>query len=338
MRSLYYSVFGNKSRDEIAPIKISHPQKSRVFKRIEGLSNEKFIATNREIAAGGGGGVGNPFSDKPTHHGYFEYDEESKDPASPLNPWAFIRVCNEIYTLEECLHSMLPAIQRGVIGYNDCDDGSAEVILDFCQKFPSFVPIAYPYKVSHFGQEAKHLHNTFYYYSNYVFSFIPKNQWTIKIDVDHVYDAKKLYKSFYTVRNTHETLAYCRVHFLVKDGQVFVWHVNVPGEDDFGLIDNPGGHFLLYNQDCWFAEHWEHDWIEEIYYKRPVKIVRDLELANWHFPYFKPRRAAEAETLKWVPLADFKEYHNKLLGNKIPYDMVDEKRILEIHSKFYLPC
>ncbi|WP_104683128.1 hypothetical protein [Helicobacter felis] len=79
LRSLYYSVFGNKSRDEIAPIKISHPQKSRVFKRIEGLSNEKFIATNREIAAGGGG-VGNPFGDKPTQQGFFECVEESKEP------------------------------------------------------------------------------------------------------------------------------------------------------------------------------------------------------------------------------------------------------------------
>ncbi len=42
---------------------------------------------------------------------------------------------------------MLPAIQRGVIGFNDCDDGSKEVILEFCKKFLSFIPISYPYEV-----------------------------------------------------------------------------------------------------------------------------------------------------------------------------------------------
>ncbi len=314
--------------------KISHPQKFLVFKRIENLSNENFIVANKKIAAGGG----ESFSDKPTHHGYFEYDEKSKDPASPLNPWAFIRVRNEICTLEECLHSILPAIQRGVIGYNDCDDGSAEVILDFCQKFPSFVPISYPYKVAQLGRETpEHLHNTLYHYSNYVFSFIPRNQWVVKIDVDHIHDAKKLYKSFYTVRNTYETLAYSRVHFLVKDGRVFVWHVNVAGEDDFGFVENCAGHFLLYNRDCGFVKHPEQNWIEEMCYKRPVEFVGDPELMNWHFPYIKPRRASEAEKCKWVPLADFKEYHKKLLGNKIPYDMVDEERILEIYSKFKTP-
>ncbi len=83
----------------------------------------------------------------PTHSGYFDYDKESQNPKSPLNPWAFIRVKNEIVTLEESLFSMLPAIQRGVIGFNDCDDGSKEVILEFCKKFPSFIPISYPYEV-----------------------------------------------------------------------------------------------------------------------------------------------------------------------------------------------
>ncbi len=39
---------------------------------------------------------------------------------------------------------MLPAIQRGVIGFNDCDDGSKEVILEFCKK----VPLIYPYQLS----------------------------------------------------------------------------------------------------------------------------------------------------------------------------------------------
>nr|WP_276309253.1 hypothetical protein [Campylobacter hepaticus] len=66
---------------------------------------------------------------------------------SPLNPWAFIRVKNEAITLRASLESILPAIQRGVIGYNDCDDGSEEIILEFCKQYPSFIPIKYPYEI-----------------------------------------------------------------------------------------------------------------------------------------------------------------------------------------------
>ncbi|MBC5858425.1 beta-1,4-N-acetylgalactosaminyltransferase, partial [Campylobacter jejuni] len=114
---------------------------------------------------------------------------------SPLNPWAFIRVKNEAITLRASLESILPAIQRGVIGYNDCTDGSEEIILEFCKQYPSFIPVKYPYEVQ--IENPKSEENKLYSYYNYVASFIPQDEWLIKIDVDHYYDAKKLYKSFY---------------------------------------------------------------------------------------------------------------------------------------------
>lgn len=332
LRKVYHQIFRSpKEWPNSTPIEIFYPQKSRVFRRIEGLKNEDFIIANRAIATGGG----DPFSDEPTHHGYFEYDKKSKDPASPLNPWAFIRVCNEICTLEECLYSMLPAIQRGVIGYNDCVDGSDQVILDFCQKFPSFIPIPYPYHVV--PSKPQCLHETMYNYYEYVFSFIPKNQWVVKIDVDHIYDAKRLYKSFYTVRNNMEVLTYSRINFWIKDDQIFVLSADHP-RAAFGLLENWEDHFLLYNQNCGFIEWpasdegWE-GW-EEMHYKRPVKFVGDIELVQWHFPYVKAQRRTFPDNKTWIPLADFKQHHKKLLGNKIPWDMVDENKILEICSKF----
>ncbi|BEK08656.1 hypothetical protein I12384_10820 [Campylobacter coli] len=41
----------------------------------------------------------------------------------------------------------MPAIQRGIIGYNDCDDGSEEIILEFCKQYLSFMPKKYPHKI-----------------------------------------------------------------------------------------------------------------------------------------------------------------------------------------------
>ncbi|WP_382262802.1 hypothetical protein [Helicobacter baculiformis] len=128
-----------------------HPQKRRVFAEIAPLANEDFIAKNMALSPVA---PKMPMSTthllvpaKPRHQGYFQHDPKSANPKSPLNPWAFIRVKNEIRTLEASLYSMLPAIQRGVIGYHECDDGSAEVILDFCAKFPTFVPVHYPYRI-----------------------------------------------------------------------------------------------------------------------------------------------------------------------------------------------
>ncbi len=93
---------------------------------------------------------------------------------------------------------MLPAIQRGVIGFNDCDDGSKEVILEFCKKFPSFIPISYPYEV--ILKDCPSLWHQLYHYYNYTLSFIPKNEWVVKIDCDHIYDAKNFIKVFISLR------------------------------------------------------------------------------------------------------------------------------------------
>ncbi|BEK14510.1 hypothetical protein B10973_11540 [Campylobacter lari] len=129
------------------------------LKLIDNSSNEYFLNLNKKI-----------YNEK--HKGFFNFDPNSKDTKSPLNPWAFIRVKNEAITLRASLESILPAIQRGVIGYNDCTDGSEEIILEFCKQYPSFIPVKYPYEVQ--IQNPKSEENKLYSYYNYVASFIPK--------------------------------------------------------------------------------------------------------------------------------------------------------------------
>ncbi|MGN1209712.1 MAG: hypothetical protein ACI4SV_05375, partial [Duodenibacillus sp.] len=60
-----------------------------------------------------------------------------------VDPWAFIRVKDERLTLQASLNSILPVIKKGVIAYNDCTDGSDEIILRFCRENPGFVPLHY---------------------------------------------------------------------------------------------------------------------------------------------------------------------------------------------------
>lgn len=66
--------------------------------------------------------------------------KDIKENKNKVEPWAFVRVKNEIKTIDACLKSILPAIKKGVIGYNDCDDGTEEYILEFCKQNPGFIP------------------------------------------------------------------------------------------------------------------------------------------------------------------------------------------------------
>ncbi|GAB0001981.1 hypothetical protein VN1220_08790 [Helicobacter pylori] len=320
----------------------SHDHQESVFLAIASLNNESFIERNKSIYKNsslnynyGGGGhledrVIHPTLTlpNPTHSGYFDYDKKSQNPKSPLNPWAFIRVKNEIVTLEESLFSMLPAIQRGVIGFNDCDDGSKEVILEFCKKFPSFIPISYPYEV--ILKDCPSLWHQFYHYSNYTLSFIPKNEWVIKIDCDHIYDAKKLYESFYIPKSIKEVVMYSRINFVVQDFEVFMRN-----DGDFGFLDAWGDHWLFYN-DCEPFEIWQyHGDAYEILKLKDKYHIKDKELVQWHFPLAKKRRNALVYD-DLIPLKDFKKHHADLIGTRIEESMLDEKRILEMYQKFNL--
>ncbi|WP_120946178.1 beta-1,4-N-acetylgalactosamyltransferase [Helicobacter labacensis] len=264
--------------------------------------------------------------DTPVHQGYFQEDPKASDPKSPLNPWAFVRVRNEIATLEACLYSILPAIQRGVIGYNDCDDGSAEVILEFCQKFPTFIPIAYPYEI--ITKDPQDFHHQFYHYCNYVLSFIPKNQWVLKIDADHIYDAKKLYKSFYSIEHARQVVVYSRINLNIDKVGIQKCH-------NYGLVDDLGDHWLFCNHKTRFVE-WcaQNRSLEILKPKTLAHYTNEPELVSWHFPFVKKERAHIADSLEWISLEDFKTHHAKLLGNKIDPNMLDEKRILEICAQF----
>lgn len=276
------------------------------------------------------------------HKGYFDFDSNSKDIKSPLNPWAFIRVKNEAITLRASLESILPAIQRGVIGYNDCTDGSEEIILEFCKQYPSFIPIKYPYEVQ--IQNPKSEENKLYNYYNYVASFIPQDEWLIKIDVDHYYDAKKLYKSFYMASN-NIAIRFPRINFLILNNKIFIQNVGggygfINGEDQL-LIQRYNSIFIermVSKQSQWIDPD---NVLEELSSEKQIipKNIKILqaELLQWHFPALKVRRNDYQKYLNILTLVDFKKIHFKhRKKQKIDYKMLDERVIYKILNKFDL--
>ncbi|EAJ5682227.1 hypothetical protein BXA13_07950 [Campylobacter lari] len=294
-----------------------------ILANIEKYDNEYFIKQNKE-------------SKGTNHNGFFNFDLNSKDPKSPLNPWAFIRVKNEAQTLKASLENILPAIQRGIIGYNDCTDGSEEIILEFCKKYPTFIPIKYPYEVQ--LKNPQNENNKFYVFCNYIMSFIPKNEWLIKIDVDHIYDAKKLYKSFYIPKKDYDVLCYSRMDFNIENDSI-----NIRYDNRFGILNDIGNdHWLIKNKNIkWIESLTKSNSItgknekEEIFYEYlDIKKHRlfHTEFLNYHFPYVKKERKCKINESVWINLDDIK-INNELI-DKIDKKMLDKEHILRLYKQF----
>ena len=280
-----------------------------------------------------------------THFGYFDFDPRSSNPKSPLNPWAFIRVCNEAITLKSCLESILPAIQRGVIAYNDCTDGSEEIILEFCAKYPSFIPAKYPHHIE--IHTPKHKENMLHNYYNFALSFIPKKQWLIKIDCDHIYDAKKLYKSFYMAKHKYDVVQYDRVNFIVKNNEVRVLRGQPSSQNIDGFMGHFLDHWLVYNAKFEFIPQYFNDGKSQIElwtfgYKRFFIFA---EINNYHFPYIKEKRISYANSKFVNPKLQLDECFDKsatlesirkssLVGTRIDPAMLDKEKILQIYDSF----
>lgn len=207
IKSIRKKIRYNLNNKTISLQKTDFKLPKNILNKIKTYNNKYFYKINKTINGGGIMVV-------------LTLIQTQKDTKSSLNPWAFIRVKNEAITLRASLESILPAIQRGVIGYNDCTDGSEEIILEFCKQYPSFIPVKYPYEVQIENPQSEK--NKLYNYYNYIASFIPKNEWLIKIDVDHIYDAKKLYKSFYIPQKDNDIVSIARLNIAVENNKVYI--------------------------------------------------------------------------------------------------------------------
>lgn len=268
----------------------------------------------------------------------YEYDERAKEAKSPLNPWAFIRVKNEEQTLRASLDSILPAIQRGVIGYNDCTDNSEAIILDFCKEHPRFIPLKYPYEVM--LENPKHEKNKLHSYYKFVLQAIPKDEWFIKIDVDHIYNAKILFQTFYIPKTIRHAVVYPRINFIKKDDSFYIQN---SGEN--GFIQG-FDQLLVCNRDVDFIERKTSkaaQWIdntkcENTLYSEQQKLL-DLAyyqapLMQWHFPAIKQRRLDFTKHLDLITIESFKKRNKHLIDSIIPSFMLNCNLISEIYEEF----
>ena len=250
---------------------------------------------------------------------------------TPVEPWAFIRVMNEIMTIDASLSSIKPIIEKGVIAYNDCTDGTEEYILDFCSDNKGFIPFKYPYSVYPPAHEAYKMRgqikNKLHSYYNAAFRLIPKNQWVIKIDCDHVYITEKLKKTFYLPQNENDCVAYSRLNLHIHNGKVYVL--------DEPFVE-PMDHWLVFNSDMKFRITKGYLNNKFFAYEIPTIYQRNIiytELTNYHFPFMKKHRPYEGDAFDLMP---FNAYKKIAPLNRIDQKLLDEEKIIKIYEKFYI--
>lgn len=222
-----------------------------------------------------------------------------------IDPWAFIRVKDERPTLLASLNSILPAIHKGVIAYNDCTDGSDMIIKQFCRDHPEFIPFHYPYYVEPAGSKKYQTgelkeENTVAGYYNAALSLIPKNEWLIKIDADQIYFPEILEHSFYLPKSTKDVVSYSRLN-LVRDGDN-----NLRVEDYL----RPGDHWLVFNDNIHFINVHGYSNEGKFYSYELVqwnknKIPFKPECSSVHFPFEKNQRKFKGNPEELVLLDDF---------------------------------
>ena len=257
--------------------------------------------------------------------------------SKPVDPWAFVRVKNEIKTIDACLQSILPVIKKGVIGYNDCDDGSEEYILNFCKENPGYIPFKYPHKVypvSHIAQSLKHdkyfcsipKEERFDTYSNAVLSKIPKGEWFIKIDCDHIFDPEKLERALYLPKSRKECLIFSFLNIHYTKGEVYISR-KYPLLDggDFWLLCNTNVRFILKSNPKTNSAS------ESLRLGRCKRLFTDC--TNWHLPCVKGR---DISNYDFVPFNQFREVMTEEEISKVPADLLDEKRIIRECEKLNL--
>lgn len=248
-----------------------------------------------------------------------KHDQATGRLTHKVEPWAFIRVKNEKTTLLASLNSILPVIKQGVIGYNECTDGSDEIIKKFCADNPGFIPFHYPheivpanspeYETGNIPEE-----NTLAGYYNAVLNKIPKNEWIIKIDVDQIYFPEILEHSFYLPASPRDWVIYSRLNTVIANNKIMVTDYIRPG--DHWLVFNDG---LYFDHEVGYKETGTYYAWEHLVRSKPLNRAYFPECSSIHFPVEKKYRPFSGniealETLEefWEK-ADPAEFSDELL-------------------------
>lgn len=259
--------------------------------------------------------------------------------AKKVNPYAFIRVHNEIHTVKASLTSIEGILTRGVIGYHDCTDGTEEYILSFCQRNPGFIPFKYnkpvwpPGDSRYFESPLPTPYGGLENYYNAVFEKIPNNEWFIKIDCDQVYDRELLREVLRVPRSEKDVIFLPRVNLHYVNGRLYVYKREPVSavRDHWLAFKTPK---LCFKLDKGVEISGKRYAWEILRFPRSCRYI-DVEVTHWHFPFMKAYRQISVNSDELVPFEEAEELL-KPYAHILPAKMIDKEYILSSLNKLGL--
>lgn len=228
-----------------------------------------------------------------------------------INPWAFIRAYNEIETIHLTLRTMLEGgIKRGVLGYhldeNGKDDGTSEVIKQFCKENPNFIAVEYPYVVvpydHHLRKNIENDNQLLSSYYNFVFDKIPVNDWFIKIDCDHLYNQVALKELLKQPKRALDSIYLPAINMHYADNELYF--LNFEYRENYFMSSwykNGRDHQLQKKHK--HIHYYMAGACEEIYSLNKWKKAENI--ISLHFPLMKKSRIHLATKENLIPYDDF---------------------------------
>ena len=169
------------------------------------------------------------------------------------------------------------------------------------------------------------------------FLLSPKGEWLVKIDCDHIYDAKKLYKSFYLPKHKYEVVTFAKFQVLVKDKEVRIEKGNNEPYFLKNVIIEADDHWLICNDNLNFKvwhPNGEKQQFYEVLDEGKAKRHIHTEINSYHFPLVKSSRAKHNDNAIKTAFTLDEIRKSPLVGARIDPALLDEKKILQIYDSF----
>lgn len=220
---------------------------------------------------------------------------------------AFIRVKNEIKTLEACLDSIDGVFHRIVLIHsNEPDDGSIEFMNKWCQKRPYCEIHEYPHTVLPANdlryQYNPPYRNTLAAYYNFGLSFFEPEDWVVKIDADQIYITSALLQTLQKIdKKTQKTDRY---FFGITGINSMVWRNRLVKKREAPIIGLQSDHFIIKRK--YIKTFTQEPYWEKIQLMDNPRLTRGLflsEICWFHFSKAIKRKYTQYSA-KDIPLTE----------------------------------
>ena len=236
----------------------------------------------------------------------------------PFQTVAFLRVKNEIKTIEACLNSIDGIFDRIVIIHsNEPDDGSIAVMQRWCGKRKNCEIHEYPYAVipphdKRYATNQFQGENSLASYYNFGLSFFKPHEWVVKIDADQIYLTQTLKKTLAFIKQNHQIFE--KTLFGIKGYNTYPYR----GQIVKYRIDQNGG------KDSFIVRR---DKIKEFAQNSFYETLRVQDIQNYHV-FDEPHWFHFLKTLKHagqVRSVDEAKENERVQLNKTEQDLFDQK-------------